>query len=471
MAIARPPGPRDGACGLRLIGRIKRDILGFYNELHRQYGDAVYMRLGPYQDYNFFHPELIKEVLSTEAKHFIRMRRPIRVLRQWNGDGLLITEGETWLRHRRLVQPAFAPRRFAAYAEAMVAAARERLDAWVAQVSDVRRTLLSASAAHQSPPAASVEIEFEQAMTDLTMEIIARTMFGAALGSEARELGSAVHVLSEVAVREMMTPFTLPDWLPLPGKAEKRWAMTTLDALVRRFIRDRRAGETDRGDLLSMLLLAVDEEGDRRGLTDEQVRDQCVNIFLAGHDTTAAGMTWIGWALAAHPEIAARAASEVDAALAGRDPTFADLPRLSYVGCVVKEALRHYPPAVAVFARQAVRDVQIGEWLLPRGAIARVTSYVVHHDERWFPNPEQFDPDRFAPGREEQIPPYACIPFGAGPRICIGNTFAMTEMTLLTAMLLQRFTLAPAAGQQTPELDVKMSLRPKGGLRLALSPA
>src|SRR5262249_36891859 len=133
------------------------------------------------------------------------------------------------------------------------------------------------------------------------------------------------------------------------------------------------------------------------------------------------------------------------------------------------EALRHWPPAVAVFARQAVDQVQIGEWTLPRGAIARVTTYVVHHDERWFPNPDQFDPDRFAPGREEQIPPYAYLPFGAGPRVCIGNAFALTEMTLLTAMLSQRFTLAPAAGQQTPELDVKMSLRPRGGLRLAIA--
>jgi cytochrome P450 len=454
MAVVRPPGPRDWACGLRLIGRIKRDILGFYTELHRQYGDAVYMRLGPYQDYNFFHPEPIKEVLSTQARHFIRMRRPLRVLGQWNGQGLLITEGETWLRHRRLVQPAFAPRRFSAYAEAMVAAARERLDGWSAQAA-----------------AAPLAIEFDQAMTDLTMEIIARTMFGAALGSDARELGEAVHVLSEVAIREMMAPFTLPDWLPLPGKAQKRWAMATIDALVRRFIRDRRASHADRGDLLSMLLLAVDEEGDGRGLTDEQARDQCVTIFLAGHDTTAAGMTWIGWALASHPEIAARAAAEVSAALGGRDPTFADLPRLAYVECVVKEALRHYPPAIGVFARQATSDVQIGQWVLPRGSIARVVSYVVHHDERWFPDPDAFDPDRFAAGREEQIPACAYLPFGAGPRMCIGYSFAMTEMTLLTAMLLQRFTLAPAAGQEAPELDVKMSLRPKGGLRLALSPA
>ncbi len=457
MAIARPPGPRDWACGLRLIGRIKRDILGFYAELHRQYGDAVYMRLGPFQDYNFFHPELIKEVLSTQARHFRRMRRPINVLRQWNGDGLLITEGETWLRHRRLVQPAFAPRRFAAYAEAMVAAARERLDVW------------SSQAANQSA-ATPLEIEFEQAMTDLTMEIIARTMFGAALGDEARELSEAVQALSPIAIREMMAPFTLPDWLPLPGKAQKRWAMATIDALVRRFIRDRRAAGSDRGDLLSMLLLAVDEEGDRRGLTDEQARDQCVTIFLAGHDTTAAGMTWIGWLLASHQEIAARATGEVDAALGGRDPTFADLPRLAYLECVVKEALRIYPPAVGVFARQAMCEVQIGPWTLPRGAIARVLSYVAHHDERWFPEPERFEPERFAAGREELIPPCAYLPFGAGPRACIGASFAMMEMTLLTAMLLQRFALAPAAGQQPPELDVRMSLRPKGGLRLALWP-
>jgi cytochrome P450 len=450
MAIPRPPGPRDGLYGVRLVGRIKADILGSYTDFHHRFGDVVYMRLGPYHDYTFFHPEQIQEVLVAQARHFIRMPGPLKVLRQWNGDGLLIPEGETWLRLRRLVQPAFNTRRFAGYAEVAVTATAKRFDSWPRQPGSV--------------------IEFEQAMTGLTMDIIARTMFGADLKDETAELSRAVRILSEVAVREMMSPFTWPDWLPLPGKAAKRWAMRTIDALVRRFIRERRQDSTDRGDLLSILLLAADEEGDGRRLTDEQARDQCVTIFLGGHDTTAAGLIWAGWALASHPEVASRAAAEVDAVLAGRPPTYADLPRLGYTERVVKEALRHYPPAVGVFARQALQDLEIGDWTVPKGGIVRILSYVTHHDPRWFSEPERFDPDRFAPGQVEQIPPCAYLPFGAGPRVCIGNSFAMMEMTLVTALLLQRFTLAPAPDQGPPKLDPKMSLRPVGGMRLALTP-
>jgi cytochrome P450 len=451
MAITRPPGPRDGLFGLRLIGRIRADVLGFYCKMHQEYGDVTYMKLGPYHEYTVFHPDQIKEILVTKARHFIRLRRPIEVMKQWNGGSLLITEGEEWLRLRRLVQPAMQARRFGGYADAITNTARQRFDSWERRED-------------------GFEIEFEQAMTELTIDIIARTMFGVDLGSEAREIGKAAGVLSKVAIREMMNPFTLPDWLPLPGKAEKRWAMRTMDALVRRFVRERRQSGKDVGDLLSMLLLAVDEEGDGRGLTDEQARNQCMTMFLAGHDTTAAGMTWIGLALATNPEVSATAAAEVEEVLAGRTPTFEDLPQLGHVERVVKETLRHYPPAVGMFARQPTEDVQIGGWTVPRGNTVRILTYITHHDPRWFPDPDRFDPDRFAPERAGSLHPYAFHPFGAGPRACIGNAFAMMEMTLLTAMLLQRFAFALAPGQQMPALDPKLSLRPVGGLRLLLSP-
>jgi cytochrome P450 len=160
----------------------------------------------------------------------------------------------------------------------------------------------------------------------------------------------------------------------------------------------------------------------------------------------------------------------VDAVLGGRAPTYADLPRLPLVERVVKETLRHYPPAVAVFARQAVREVEVGGWVIPRGGLVRVLTYVTHHDPRWYPDPERFDPERFAPGRVEQIPPGAYLPFGLGPRACIGNQFALMEMALVTAMLLQRLTLSPARGQQEPSLHPGMSLRPVGGMRLELKP-
>ncbi|MFO0902236.1 MAG: cytochrome P450 [Pirellulales bacterium] len=447
--IVRPPGPPCPFFGLPIAKQIQRDLLGFYESARQTYGDVMHMQFGPYHDYTFFHPDAIQEVLIGKAKSFIRMKRPIEVLRQWNGDGLLITEGETWRRHRRLVQPAFQPSRIGRYVGSIVAANRELLDRWTS-ISD---------ASH---------IDFEAGMTSLTMEITGRALFGTSLRGEAEEISRAVRTLSEVAVREMFMPFTLPDWLPLPGKAEKRRAIGVLDQLVRRFVSERRASSADAGDLLSMLLMAVDEEGDGQGLTDEQARDQCMTFFLAGHDTTAAGLTWIGWALATHPEAAQRAAAEVQKVIGKREPTYEDVPQLEYLSRVIKETLRRYPPAVGLVAREATQDVEIGGWHLPAGSLARVMTYTVHHDQRWFPDPQKFDPDRFAPGRAESIPHCAYLPFGAGPRACIGQGLATLEMTLFTAQLLQRFRLSPAAGQNEPLLDPRMSLRPVGGLYIRL---
>lgn len=447
-ASSRPPGPSDPLLGLGLVRQIKADLLGFYRSMHREYGDVVTMRLGPYRDYVFFHPAQVREVLAEKARDFVRMERPMRILSQWNGQSVLITEGETWLRQRRILQPAFQRARFAHYGEEVTQATLETL-----------RHL-------ESGP----DADFESAMFDLTTAIICRTMFGTDLGADRPEVRQAVKTLGDVALREMIAPFTWPDALPLPGKAAKRRAIATLDALARRFIRERRQAGDDRGDLLSMLLLAVDEEGDGRGLSDEEVRDQCVTIFLAGHDTTAAGLTWIGWHLATHPEIAARAAAEVDAATGGRVPTSDDLPRLPLVERIVKETLRLRPPAVAVFPRRAVRNVEIGGWTVPRGSIVRLFTFVTQHDTRWFPDPGRFDPDRFAPGRAESIPAGAYFPFGTGPRACIGSSFAMMEMILVTAVLLQRTRPAPSTPGASPVLSAGMSLRPVGGVPIVLRP-
>lgn len=447
MPLLRPPGPPTPWFGLPKIGEIKSDLIGFYQRLQRDYGDAVFMQLGPYADYSFFHPDQIHEVLIEKAKAFVRFQRPLDVLKQWNGDGVLITEGETWLSHRRILQPAFHIRRFDGYARTVVNAAAEQFHAAVS---------------------GETTLDFETAMTDLTTTVITRTMFGSDLGDAMPDLRRAVKILSKVAVEEMFQPFTWPDWLPLPGKADKRWAMNLIDRTVRGFIRQRREHGGDHGDLLSMLLLAADDEGDGRKLTDEQARDQCVTIFLAGHDTTAAGLTWLGWVLATHPEYTEALAAEVNSVLGDRPPTFADLPRLSAVERAVKESLRLYPPAIAVFARQAVKDVEIGGWTVPRGAVVRLMTYITHHDPRWFPNPDRFEPDRFLPDRYAQLPACAYVPFGAGPRVCLGQSFAMMEMTLIAALLLQRYRITPAQAQ--PALNPSMSLRPVGGMRLTLTP-
>jgi cytochrome P450 len=432
------------------LRKLRQDVLGYYTELHRRYGDVVHLRFGPYRTYVCFHPDAVREVLVARAKQFRRFRRPMQVLAQWNGNSVLITEGDDWLRQRRMVQPAFHARRFERYATCMVTRTRNRLDRWLKTIDT----------------AGGIETEIGKEMTDLTLEIIAKTMFDAEISAETSDLGRAVAILSEIAVKEMESPWTLLDWLPLPEKRRKRWAMRRLDETARRFIRERRTSGVDKGDLLSMLLLAVDEEGDGGRFTDEQARDQSMTLLIAGHDTTAAGLTWLFYFLARQPQAAARLHQELDAVLGGREPTASDLPHLSYTERVVKETLRLYPPAIAVFMRQALADVEFAGYALARNSLVQLFPYICQHDSRWFPEPETFDPDRFLPERQRTLPPFAYFPFGGGPRTCIGNTFAMMEMTLVAATLLQHLQVELVTGQEEAQPVALMSLRPKGEVRL-----
>lgn len=427
-----------------------KDYPGFHRQLQRDHGDAVWFRVGPYRDYVFFHPELIREVLVSKARSFVRWERGMRVFAKAHGQSVLITEGAVWQRQRRMLQPVFAPRRFDGYARQIGAASARALDALRTD--------------------GHTPLDFEQAMTTLTMDVIMRTMFSSEAPEDAVAAGDAVKVLSQAALKEMFLPFDVPEWVPLPWRPETRRALKSLDALVWRLLRERRAHPGDHEDLLAMLMSAADDEGDGERLSDQEVRDQCMTMFLAGHETTATGLTWWGWAMATHPEIAQRAAAEVDAALGGRIPTHADLPRLPYLMQTLKETLRVRPPAAALFTREAVEDVQIGPWLLPKGSLVLITPYVVHHDERWFPSPERFDPDRFAPGRADDLPRGAYLPFGVGQRVCIGNNFALMEMAQIAAMLLQRFELAWPAQEPQPHPRLHVTLRPAAGLRLLLKP-
>ena len=222
-------------------------------------------------------------------------------------------------------------------------------------------------------------------------------------------------------------------------------------------------------DLLGMLLAARDEEGDGALLRDDEIRDQLMTVFLAGHETTATALAWAAWALAADPALAARVALEADEAFGARAPSMADLPRLPLLAAVVKETLRRYPPVPGVLMRRAVEDVQIGAWLVPKGSLVTIPFFIAQDDARWFGQPERFDPERFLGDAARALPRGAYLPVGAGPRVCIGNSFASMEMTLVLAMLVQRFTLAPAPGQGIPEPAMQVTLRPAGGLRLAFT--
>jgi cytochrome P450 len=444
-----PPGPGFWQA-LKTGMKFSQDALGTLRRWHRDYGDLVYMNIGGMRYYWLFHPDLARQVLVTQAKLFRRTGRQVDVLREWDGDGLVTSDGEFWVRQRRLAQPAFHPKRFAAYGEAMTAATSRLVDRWQSQQADA--------------------LEMNSEMTDLTLEIMARTFFGADLSGQTKSLGEAVAVLSEYATREIGKPFSLPNWVPLPSIRRKVQAVRFLNETIDGMIQQRRNSPDDRGDLLSMLLQATDEEGDGRGMTDEQVRHEAMTLFMAGHDTTAGTLPWVWYLLAKHPETEARVLEELDRVLAGRTPQAEDLPQLPYTQMVIKETLRLYPQAYVLFARVASEDLELGGYQIPRGSRLYPSPYVIHHDPRWYPDPERFDPERFSPERFEQLPACAWIPFGAGARACVGQAFAMLEMTLIVATVLQRVRLALAPDQVDPEPLALFSLRPKGGLRMRFQP-
>jgi cytochrome P450 len=425
------------------------DPLDFITEVGRDYGNLAYFRMGPVRAYLVNHPDLIREVLVTKGRQFQKEPHSLDTLRQVDGEGLVITEGEKWLRQRRLLQPAFHQRRMGPYAEAIVERTQHMLADW--------------------QPGQTLNIVDE--MTHLTLEIIAKVFYDTALTGRAAQLGEAVRVLSQAFYKEVSGLVRLPDWLPLPAKRRKRWAIATLDTLIREIIRERRASGKDHGDLLSMLLLAVDEEGDGTGMSDEQARDEAVTMFNAGHDSTAAALAWIWYLVARHPEVEERLVEERDRVLGSRAATADDLPNLAYIEWVVRESLRLYPPVWALFARVPQTDVELGGYMISAGSWVYIFPWVTQRDARFFENPERFDPERFAPGRVETIPQYAWIPFGGGPHVCIGQTLATSEMVLIVATVLQKFRLRFAPDQPREVVpEPLLAIRPKDGLRMTLTP-
>jgi cytochrome P450 len=436
------PGPR-GRWPLGSLGDFQRDQLGFYADCAR-YGDVVAMHLGLRRALLFYHPDAIEEVLVTRNRDFVKSPG-VRLLRPLLGDGLLLSEHDFWLRQRRLVQPAFHRQRVAAYGEVMTDYAARRLAGW--KEGDV------------------VEIHGE--MMALTQAIVAKTLFDAEVSDEAHEVGTASYVLmQDFGARIGSLWQVLPSWLPTPANLRARRAIQRLDGVVYRMIAARRDNGGDRGDLLSILLDAQDADDGTR-MTDRQVRDEVMTLFMAGHETTAVALSWTWYLLARHPEVDARLADELSAVLGSRAPTAADLARLPYTERVVTEAMRLYPPAYAM-GRMTSVPTEVGGHALDAGVIVILPTYVVQRDPRWFAEPEAFRPERWADERIRENPRFAYFPFGGGPRQCIGYGFAMMEACLLLAAIAQRFRLTLEPGQSvTPTPYV--TLRPEPGIRMVLA--
>ena len=431
-------GPRRWLLGVDHLLKIRRDQLAFYSEMRGRHGDAVRLRLGPYRSWILFHPDQIEALLAKNWASFIRFRKLTEVVGQWNGESLLLAEGEEWRERRRKVLPAFQTRRLPFYGALAVEHAlklTERLSA-------------------QAAPDGSIGFNADVVMARLTLDIAAATLFGAEPPENGDEVEQALQILSDTAFRESTSPIAMPDWLPLPAKRRKLWAMGVMDRLVVGLVeRGLARGPGDQGDLLSMLI--EQHQGDARA-----IRDDAMSLLIAGHETSGALLSWTFFCLTEHPEWLGKIESELAAVLGGRVPDMSDLAALKVTHAVIEETLRLYPPAYSLFLRQAVKDVDLAGVAIRKGDLVQIVPFTLHRDPRWFVKPETFNPARFL--TEPSWPRYAYLPFGAGPRVCIGQNFALMEACLVTATILQR--LRPIGVPNVPVPSAKFSLRPLGGL-------
>jgi cytochrome P450 len=439
-----PPGP-GGLLGLVSGLQLFRDPLPLLLEAIPKFGDTIRFRAGPFDFVAIHRPEDIRHVLVGNHKNYPKSRN-YQGLKMVLGNGLVTSNGDFWRRQRKLAQPGFHRERLEGFVDVMVECTRDHLAAWDARQS-------------------SATLDIHHEMMELTFRIVGRTLFSMELSDHADSVGPAIEVALVHANAQVEKLIPTPTWLPTAANIRFRKAMRALDGLVFDIIETRRKSGEEKNDLLSMLMSATDETGTER-MTDVQLRDEVLTLALAGHETTANNLSWTWYLLSKHPEIAKRLQEEVDEVLGDREPTLADLKRLDYANRVVSESMRLYPPAW-MFERQAIEADELGEWRIPKGTIIGISPFSVHRHPRLWKNPEGFDPDRFLPERSEGRPRYAYIPFGGGPRTCIGNHFAMMETTIITAMIARRYEIDLDPMHQV-RLDAGITLRPKNGIRVRL---
>jgi cytochrome P450 len=440
-AIRRPPGPPSRF----IVGRfplLGSDPLSVFTGWAREFGDIFYYRAGWIHVYFLNHPDLIESVLISQSQNFAK-DKVIQNSRWFLGQGLLTSEGSEWRRQRRLCQPAFHRERLSSYGQTMGAYSEEMMTAW--------------------PDGEGRDIH--QEMMQLTMRIVAKVLFSVEVSEDAKKIAAALNLLMRhTSGLRMIMPPPLRH-IPLPALVRVKRAVHELDELVNRIIRRRRASGEDTGDLLSMLMSARDEDGS--AMTDRQLRDEIMTFLLAGHETTAVSLSWTWYLLSQHPEASQKLRQELNEVLQGRTPQLEDLPQLPYTDKVVRESMRLYPPAWSL-ARTTVKETEIDGYRIPVGANVVMSPWIMHRDPRFFENPEQFAPDRWSGQAAQQLPRFAYFPFGGGPRLCIGASFALMETNILLATIAQRFQLHLIPGHPvTPQPGI--TLRPRHGIRMKMT--
>ncbi|HEV8359174.1 MAG TPA: cytochrome P450 [Candidatus Thermoplasmatota archaeon] len=434
QVVPTPPAPRGSLLGGH-VQAFRRDPLGFL-ERCRPYGPVVALRIGHKPVYLLTQPEGIHDALVLNHQDFVKDWRT-RGLRVVMGDGLLVSEGDLWKRQRRMMQPAFHRERILQYGRSMVQHAQRTARGW----------------------RDGLEVDAAQEMANLTLGIVCDTLFGSGPEAAEGEVAELLPFMSRQVAWRTTALVTLPAWLPTPANARFRRDAVRLDTMIHRLIAERRGAGKPGMDLLSLLLQMRDEAGE--GMTDAQLRDEVMTLFLAGHETTANALSWLWVCLAQHPEVEEKLVAELRAVLRGDPPSPGDLPRLTYTDKVVRETLRLYPPAW-LLGREVARTTTVAGHSFPEGATVWLSPWLTHRDPALFEEPLAFRPERWTDDALRKLPPFAYWPFGGGPRTCIGQPFAMMELVLVLAALLPAWRIVPRDAKVAPWPVV--TLRPKGGV-------
>jgi cytochrome P450 len=434
-----PPGPPPNLIR-SLFGAMQQNPLDYFTAMAQEYGDVSGMRIGKFRSLFINHPDLIEDVLVNNSRKYHK-GRILQANKYLFGEGLLTSEGDFWLRQRRLAQPAFHRARVSAYAATMAEYTEQLIATW----------------------RNGEERDIHEEMMQLALRIVGKTLFDADVTRDAKEVGETLDILLHIAANFGRT-ILVPLWVPTPRNIRAKLGIKRLEKVIYRIIADRRASGRDTGDLLSILLQAQDEDGTH--MNDRQLRDETITLFLAGHETTASTVSWTWWLLAQNPAVEKKFHEELDGVLGGRAPTVDNLPKLTYLSHVLTESLRLYPTAWGM-ARLAAEEHEIAGYPVRPGYGVAFAQWVIHRDARWFDAPLEFRPERWENGLAKQLPRFAYFPFGGGPRQCIGNTFALMEASVVLATVGQRFRFALAPDHKVTPL-ASITLRPKNGIQVRL---
>ena len=416
--------------------------LGFCLDIAKKYGEIVQFRVGLDNWYLINNADFVHEITVRRANIFHKPRLAKRLWKPFLGDGILSLDGQEWRHEQKFVKPGFHKKRIDAYGEIMVTHTVDMIEKWTDGLID------------------NICVD----MTALTLRIVGKTLFDADVQNDASTIGDAMHTLQECMVEHINNPIPVPKWWPSQTNRRKIHAIESIENIVRRIINERRHEGRDHGDLLSMMVFTKDETGTQ--MSDKQLRDETMTLVFAGHETTATALGWMTYIMAKQPEVVKKIRHELSAVVGDRAITTSDLPALPYLEMVIKESMR-FLPSVWAFMREPIEDVQLGQYLIPKGEQILISPYVIQHNPRYFPEPEKFIPERFSKENEKNLPKGAYVPFAAGPRVCLGKAFAMMEARMILGTMVQRVDFRI---DDNFEIDflAQLSLQSRGGLPISV---